>query len=59
MEEIGKKFGYDASSSVSNKPKKIHGVGYVGVSTDDPVVVITFKELRELPKLAEIGRAHV
>jgi hypothetical protein len=52
VEEIGKKFGYDASSSVSNKPKKIHGVGYVGVSTDDPVVVITFKELRELPKLA-------
>ncbi|MFU8653524.1 hypothetical protein [Methanotorris formicicus] len=52
VEEIGKKFGYDASSSVSNKPKKIHGVGYVGVSTDDPVVVITFEELKELPKLA-------
>ncbi|AEH06166.1 hypothetical protein [Methanothermococcus okinawensis] len=52
VEDIGKKYGFDVGSSVSNKPKKIHGVGYSGIATDDPVVIITFEELKELPKLA-------
>jgi len=52
VEDIGKKYGFDVGSSISNKPKKIHGVGYSGIATDDPVVVITFEELKELPKLA-------
>ncbi|MBW9221705.1 hypothetical protein KKP97_01465 [Methanothermococcus sp. SCGC AD-155-C09] len=52
VEDIGKKYGFDVSSSVSEYPKKIPGVGYSGIDTDDPVVVITFKELKDLPKLA-------
>jgi hypothetical protein len=52
VEDIGKKYGFDVGSSISDNPKKIHGVGYSGVDTDDPVVVITFEELKELPKLA-------
>jgi hypothetical protein len=52
VEDIGQNYGYDVDSSVSNKPKKIHGVGYSGVASDDPVVVITFEELDELPQLA-------
>ena len=52
VEDIGKKYGFDASSSISSKPKKIHGIGYSGVATDDPVVIITFEELKELSKLA-------
>ncbi|WP_292460671.1 hypothetical protein [Methanothermococcus sp.] len=52
VEDIGRKYGFDVDSSVSDKPKKIHGVGYSGVATDDPVVIITFKELKELSKLA-------
>ncbi len=52
VKDIGENYGYDVDTSVSNKPKKIDGIGYSGVSTDDPVVVITFEELKELPKLA-------
>ena len=52
VEDIGKKYGFDVGSSVSEYPKEIPGIGYSGRDTDDPVVVITFKELKDLPKLA-------
>jgi hypothetical protein len=52
VEEIGKKFGYDSSSSVSDVPTKIPGIGYSGVSTDDPVVVITLENVKDLQKIA-------
>ncbi|WP_459201815.1 hypothetical protein [Methanococcus sp. CF] len=52
VEEIGKKFGYDSSSSVSDVPKEIPGIGYSGVSTDDPVVVITLENVKNLQKIA-------
>lgn len=52
VEEIGRKFGYDASTSVSGKPKEIHGIGYSGASTDDPVVIITLENVKNLPKIA-------
>ncbi|HIP16456.1 MAG TPA: hypothetical protein EYG77_04560 [Methanothermococcus okinawensis] len=52
VEDIGIKYGYDVGISVSENPKKIPGVGYTGKETDDPVVVITFEDLQDLPKLA-------
>ncbi|MBP2172397.1 hypothetical protein [Methanococcus voltae] len=52
VEEIGKRYGYDCSSSVSNTPKEIHGIGYSGITTDDPVVIITLKEVKDLKKIA-------
>ncbi|MDK2790894.1 MAG: hypothetical protein PWP15_1403 [Methanothermococcus sp.] len=52
VEEIGRKFGYDSSSSVSSKPVEIPGIGYSGTCTDDPVVVITIENIQNLPKLA-------
>ncbi|HIQ39469.1 MAG TPA: hypothetical protein EYH53_05625, partial [Methanothermococcus okinawensis] len=52
VEDIGRKYGYDVGVSVSENPKKIPGVGYTGKETDDPVVVITFEDLQDLPKLA-------
>jgi len=52
VKDIGEKYGFDVGCSIYDKPKNIEGIGYSGVSTDDPVVIITFKELKELPKLA-------
>ena len=52
VKEIGEKFGYDVGCSVSNEPIKIPGIGYTGAESDDPVVVITVKELEDIPKLA-------
>ena len=52
VEDIGRRYGYDVGVSVSEGPKEIPGVGYTGRETDDPVVVITFKELGDLPRLA-------
>ena len=52
VEEIGKKLGYSADSSVSKGCKEIPGVGYSGEETDDPVVVITVKELKDVKRLS-------
>ncbi|ABR55176.1 conserved hypothetical protein [Methanococcus vannielii SB] len=52
VEEIGQKFGYDTSTSVSKYPKEIPGIGYSGATTDDPVVIITLKNVNDLSKIA-------
>ncbi|UXM84142.1 hypothetical protein [Methanococcus aeolicus] len=54
VKDIGEKYGFDVGCSIYDKPKNIEGIGYTGVSTDDPVIIITFKTLEELPKLAGI-----
>ncbi|HIP84363.1 MAG TPA: hypothetical protein EYH15_02605 [Methanothermococcus okinawensis] len=50
--DIGRKYGYDVGVSVSEEPKEIPGIGYTGRETDDPVVVVTFEDLKDLPKLS-------
>jgi len=52
VEDIGRNYGFDVGVSVSETSKKIPGVGYTGKETDDPVVIITFEDLQNLPKLA-------
>jgi len=52
VKEIGEKFGYDVGCSVSNEAVKIPGIGYTGAESDDPVVVITVKELDDIKKLS-------
>ncbi|NPA63318.1 MAG: hypothetical protein GXN95_07220 [Methanococci archaeon] len=52
VKEIGEKFGYDVGCSVSNTARKIPGVGYTGAESDDPVVIITTKNLEDISKIA-------
>ncbi|WP_456416421.1 hypothetical protein [Methanocaldococcus sp.] len=52
VREIGEKFGYDVGCSVSNEPVEIPGIGYTGSESDDPVVVITVNELKEISKIS-------
>jgi len=52
VEDIGRNYGFDVGVSVSETSKEIPGVGYTGKETDDPVVIITFENLQDLPKLA-------
>ncbi|ENN96524.1 hypothetical protein J422_01885 [Methanocaldococcus villosus KIN24-T80] len=52
VKEICEKLNYNVDSSVTEGPKYIHGVGYTGKETDDPVVVIAVRELEDIKKLS-------
>ena len=51
VKEIGEKYNFNVGCSIYDKPKYIEGIGYTGTSTDDPVVIIAFNKLNDLPKL--------